>query len=106
MPFAKRGRFPCASTSRVRWSTSPRSVWATSAAATTALWEPEFLLGQLYSKGLFLLGYYDEILKFARAILEKRQPTRGTALHCWQIAHMFEKMLEGPGKTIELGQGP
>lgn len=73
---------------------------------TTALWEPEFQLGQLYSKGLFLLGYYDEVLEFANAILENRQPTRGTLEQCWQIGHMFEKFSEGPGKMIELESGP
>jgi hypothetical protein len=73
---------------------------------TTALWEPEFQLGQLYSKGLFLLGYYDEVLEFANAILEKRQPTRGTLEQCWQIGHMFEKFSEGPGRMIELRQKP
>ncbi|MBD3243455.1 MAG: hypothetical protein GF331_22890, partial [Chitinivibrionales bacterium] len=73
---------------------------------TTALWEPEFQLGQLYSKGLFLLGYYDEVNEFARAILENRQPTRGTLLQCWRIGHMFEKFAEGPGKMTPLTQAP
>jgi predicted dehydrogenase len=73
---------------------------------TTALWEPEFQLGQLYSKGLFLLGYYDELLEFANSILEKRQPTRGTLLQCWQMTHMFEQFREGPSKMIDLRQGP
>ena len=42
----------------------------------------------------------------ASAILEKRQPTRGTLEQCWQITHMFEKFAEGPGRMIELQQGP
>ncbi len=74
--------------------------------STTALWEPEFQLGRLCGKGLFLLGYYDEVLEFARSVLEKRQPTRGTLLDCWRIAHMFEKFAEGPGKMLELRQAP
>lgn len=73
---------------------------------TAAMWEPEFLLGQLYSKGLFIIGYYDEVLEFAGAVLDNRQPTRGTLLQCWQITHMFEKFIEGPGKRIELALGP
>lgn len=73
---------------------------------TTAVWEPEFQLGQLYSKGIFLLGYYDELLEFAKSIMERRQPTRGTLEQCWQITHMFEKFHEGPGKMIELQMGP
>jgi predicted dehydrogenase len=74
--------------------------------STTAVWEPEFQLGQLYSKGLFMLGYYDELLEFARSILEGRQPTRGTLAQCWQITHMFERFADGPGKMIELQPGP
>ncbi len=73
---------------------------------TTALWEPEFQLGQLYSKGLFLLGYYDEVLEFCNAILENRPPARGDLTMCWQIAHMFEKFAEGPGQMIELKSQP
>jgi predicted dehydrogenase len=73
---------------------------------TTALWEPEFQLGQLYSKGLFLLGYYDEVKEFASAIIEDRQPTRGTLLECWQLTHMFEKFADGPGRMIDLEQCP
>jgi len=74
--------------------------------STTALWEPEFQLGRLCGKGLFLLGYYDEVLEFASSILESRQPTRGTLLDCWRITHMFEKFREGPGRMIQLRQGP
>ena len=73
---------------------------------TTALWEPEFQLGQLYSKGVFLLGYYDEMLEFARCILDKRQPRRGTLLQCWQMTLMFEKFREGPSRLIELKRQP
>ena len=73
---------------------------------TTALWEPEFQLGQLYSKGLFLLGYYDEVKEFAQAVLDKRQPSRGTLEQCWQLTHMFQKFSEGPGRMIELARGP
>ena len=73
---------------------------------TAAYWEPEFLLGQLYSKGLFLLGYYDEVKEFAEAVLAGRPPVRGTLEQCWQMTHIFEKFAEGPGKQIRLQQGP
>jgi len=39
------------------------------AKAVLAVWEPEFSLGQLYNKDLFLLGYTQEIDEFARSIL-------------------------------------
>lgn len=71
----------------------------------TASWEPEFSLGQLYNKGLFLLGYYNEINEFARAILEKRQPAKGTLEHAWQVTRIFEAFARGPDREICLAAG-
>ena len=68
----------------------------------TAVWEPEFSLGQLYNKGLFLLGYYGEVNEFARAILEGRPPAKGTLDQAWQATRIFEAFAEGPGKVIPL----
>ena len=67
---------------------------------TTAVWEPEFSLGQLYNKGLFLLGYYNEVNEFARSILEGRPPAKGTLEQAWQVTRIFEAFAEGPGHTI------
>jgi predicted dehydrogenase len=69
---------------------------------TAAVWEPEFSLGQLYNKGLFLLGYYNEVNEFARAVLEKRAPAKGTLEQAWQVTRILEGFYQGPGKTIEL----
>ncbi len=69
---------------------------------TTAVWQPEFSLGQLYNKGLFLLGYYNEVNEFARSILEGRPPAKGTLEQAWQVTRIFEAFAEGPGKTIPL----
>lgn len=68
----------------------------------SAVWEPEFSLGQLYNKGLFLLGYYSEINEFARSILEKRPPKKGTLEQAWQVTRIFEAFANGPGRQIEL----
>ncbi len=70
--------------------------------STTAYWEPEFTLGQLYNKGLFLLGYFGEINEFANAVLENRPVQRGTLEQAWQVTRMFEVMVEGPGRVIDL----
>lgn len=70
--------------------------------ATTAYWEPEFTLGQLYNKGLFLLGYYGEINEFANSLLAGRPVERGTLEQAWQVTRLFEAMVEGPGKVIRL----
>ncbi|MBN2449540.1 MAG: Gfo/Idh/MocA family oxidoreductase [Lentisphaeria bacterium] len=69
---------------------------------TAALWEPEFSLGQLYNKGLFLLGYWGEVNEFARSILEGRPPAKGTLEQAWQVTRIFEAFAEGPGKTVPL----
>ena len=68
----------------------------------SAVWEPEFSLGQLYNKGLFLLGYYGEITEFARAILDGRPPIKGHLEHAWQVTRIFEAFAEGPNRTINL----
>lgn len=69
---------------------------------TTAVWQPEFSLGQLYNKGLFLLGYYNEVNEFARAILENRPIVKGTLEQAWQITRLFEAFAKGPGQKIAL----
>jgi predicted dehydrogenase len=68
----------------------------------TAVWQPEFSLGQLYNKGLFLLGYYNEVNEFARAILENRPPRKGTLDQAWQVTRIFEAFASGPGQVIPL----
>ena len=73
-----------------------------SAGQVTSVWEPEFSLGQLYNKGLFLLGYYNEVNEFASSILEKRPPRKGTLEHAWQVTRIFEAFAEGPGKEIAI----
>lgn len=72
----------------------------------SAAWEPEFSLGNLYTKGLFLLGYYNEVNEFAQSVLENRAPRKGTLEQAWQITRIFEAFAEGPGRTIALPEGP
>ena len=71
---------------------------------TSASWEPEFSLGQLYNKGLFLLGYYNEIAEFATAVLEDRALENGTLEQAWQVTAVFEAFAQGPGETITIPQ--
>ena len=71
---------------------------------STAVWEPEFSLGQLYNKGLFLLGYYGEIKEFADAVLEGRSPADGNLEQAWQVTRLFEAFAEGPGRSISLAR--
>ena len=68
----------------------------------SSVWEPEFSLGQLYNKSLFIQGFYAEVNEFARCVLTGRAPTRGTLEQAWQATRVFEAFAEGPGKVIEL----
>jgi predicted dehydrogenase len=68
----------------------------------TAVWEPEFSLGQLYNKGLFALGYYGEVNEFARAVLEDRSVAKAGLDHARQLTHLFEAFGRGPNIRIDL----
>jgi len=70
-----------------------------------ALWEPETDLGQLYTNGGVVLGYYDELREFSEALLEGRAFSRAHLEHCRQICLIAEKFRLGPGKMIDLGGG-
>ena len=85
------------------YGSSPNFYTGTTEEAS-AYWEPEFSLGEVYNKGLFLLGYYNEVNEFARAVLENRPPAKGTLEQAWQVTRIFEAFAQGPGKTISLGK--
>jgi predicted dehydrogenase len=84
------------------YGTQPSLFHGTPGEATT-LWEPEFSLGQLYNKAIFLLGYWGEINEFARSILEKRAPAKATLDDAYAVTRVFELFFElrpGQGTTI------
>lgn len=68
----------------------------------TAVWEPEFSLGQLYNKGLFTLGYVGEVTEFAAAVVEGRPPAKAGLDHAWQVTRLFQAFAAGPGTRIDL----
>ncbi len=86
---------------KLGYGTSP-SYYAGEPDGPSLVWEPEFSLGQLYNKGLFLLGYWGEVDEFARCILENRPPAKGTLEQARQVTAVFEAFAQGPGKLIEL----
>jgi predicted dehydrogenase len=64
-------------------------------------WEPEFSLGQLYNKNIFMLGYVQEILHFCTCILDGRTPTKGTLEDALAIMTLLEGFaFHPPGETI------
>ncbi|HOK05348.1 MAG TPA: Gfo/Idh/MocA family oxidoreductase [Victivallales bacterium] len=68
----------------------------------SSIWEPEFSLGQLYNKGLFLLGYYNEINDFVNSILNNEKNLIGNLDDAWKITRIFEAFKEGPEKLIKI----
>ena len=78
------------------------SFYTGSADQVTAVWEPEFSLGQLYNKGLFLLGYYGEIEAFAQAVLTNTPVPKAGLDDAIMATRIFEAFAEGPGRMINL----
>lgn len=65
------------------------------AGACSAYWEPEFSLGQMYNKGLCLIGYFQELEEFVNAILEQR-PLRHAGLEdALDVTAVFEAIAHG-----------
>lgn len=58
-------------------------------------WEPEFSLGQLHNKGLFLLGYAPEIIQFTEGLLDGRQPDVGTLDDALEMMKIYNAYLAG-----------
>lgn len=71
---------------------------------TPAVWEPEWSMGQLYNKALFLLGYWGEVNEFARCIIEDRPPAKGDLRDAWRVTRILEAFAGGPGKIIPIGK--
>jgi predicted dehydrogenase len=78
------------------------SFYTGDASETSAVWEPEFSLGQLYNKGLFLLGYYGEIEAFAQAVLPGSPLKKAGLDDAVVITKIFEAFAEGPGRVIKI----
>jgi predicted dehydrogenase len=71
--------------------------------AAPLLWEPEFSLGQLYNKGLFLLGYAPEILAFCDHALQNRPPEHAGLADALEITRLYEAFLTAPeGEVVTL----
>ncbi|MFQ5808698.1 MAG: Gfo/Idh/MocA family protein [Armatimonadota bacterium] len=71
-------------------------------AAAPIYWEPEFSLGQLYNKGLFLLGYAQEVAYFAECVLANERPTMCGLEDARQVTKLYEALLRPEGETVSL----
>ncbi len=63
-------------------------------------WEPEFSLGQLHNKGIFLLGYAAEVIHFTTRLLEGKGPEWGTLDDALEILRVYEAYTR-PDQTIQ-----
>jgi predicted dehydrogenase len=66
------------------------------------LWEPEFSLGQLYNKNLFLQGMVQSVNYFANAILEGRKIEKSTLRDSLHLTKIFDAFKQRSGKWISI----
>jgi predicted dehydrogenase len=66
------------------------------------LWEPEFSLGQLYNKNLFLLGYAPEVRYFCRCVLDGAPPERAGLADAREILRVYEAFRGPDGVEVTL----
>lgn len=71
-------------------------------ACAPIVWEPEFSLGQLYNKGLFLLGYAGEVRYFAEHVLSGTPPDVGGLDDAREVMRVYEAFLQPPGQVVEV----
>lgn len=65
-------------------------------------WEPEFSLGQLYNKGLFMLGYYGEVKYFADCVRTNTPPAKCGLEDTLEITRVFEALMQPAGRLVDL----
>jgi hypothetical protein len=66
------------------------------------LWEPEFSLGEIANKNLFLLGYAQEIRYFCACVLADEPPTMAGSDWCALLTQMYEAFFQPPGTEVPL----
>lgn len=59
-------------------------------------WEPEFSLGALWNKNLFMLGYAQEIIHFAEAVLADRPIGKANLDDALAIMRLYEAYRQNP----------
>ncbi len=65
-------------------------------------WEPEFSLGQLYNKGLFLLGYAPEITYFCECVLNDTPPAKCGLDAALEVTKLYEAYQNASGQVIRI----
>ncbi|HHX45440.1 MAG TPA: Gfo/Idh/MocA family oxidoreductase [Chloroflexi bacterium] len=63
------------------------------------IWEPEFSLGQLYNKQLFLQGYVGCVRHFAERLLAGEPPKHGNLVDMLHIMTVHDRIVQGKENT-------
>jgi len=71
-------------------------------AGAPTCWEPEFSLGQLYNKGLFMLGYYGEVAHFVECVQKDQPPAKCGLRDALEVTKIYEAFLQPEGQVIEV----
>ncbi|MBC7235905.1 MAG: Gfo/Idh/MocA family oxidoreductase [Chloroflexi bacterium] len=66
--------------------------------AAPIIWEPEFSLGQLYSKQIVLEGYASSVIYFAQQLLQGEPPKYGNLVDMMHIMGTLSNLLDGKEK--------
>lgn len=66
------------------------------------VWEPEFSLGQMYNKNIFLQGMVQSVNHFANAVLNGTKVTRGTLKDAVHLTKVFEAFKNPSGQWIPI----
>ncbi|MBD3185175.1 gfo/Idh/MocA family oxidoreductase [Candidatus Poribacteria bacterium] len=65
-------------------------------------WEPEFSLGQLYNKAIFMLGYATEVIYFAECVLNNTPPEKSNLETALEITKLYEAYKNDSGQIIQI----
>jgi len=64
------------------------------------VWEPQFSLGTLENKGLFIQGFYQEMRYFCDCILEGKRAEKGSLEFALEVMKVYEAGLRSEGDTV------
>ena len=65
-------------------------------------WTPEFSLGQLYNKAIFVLGYAPEIIYFCQCALEGKAPEVGNLDDALEMLYVYEAYCQPEAQEVVL----
>lgn len=66
------------------------------------VWEPQFSLGTLENKGLFIQGFYQEMRYFCDCILKGTPTEKGSLEFALEVMKVYEAALRSEGNTVAI----